>query len=335
MKKRKKIFSATIFFAVMIFAISSLALSASAASVPGDSPENPTTNLIELTAAIDAASGNVFLFNDRFINISETTPLASGESARIGVTKTANGGEFVQSGAVLADAKIFFADNGTFVEFFEDNKLRITSVCPHYNRTKEDCSVCDDCPADQLEINCEDTCAVCNPQTHFDVSTSTELADVLDAVPSGAAVTIRLMESFSHNSLILVYDKDITLDLNGFNLDVTLDETIDTMALMVVEGSFITTGEGKLNLTTGNNVTIYAENANVTITGSVTVKAGNVGIFASGDSTVIFNGDVTASGFQGIGIVADDNAFVTVNGNINTSGEQGRGVFIAGSSTVT
>ena len=145
----------------------------------------------------------------------------------------------------------------------------------------------------------------------------TSITDAIAAVPSGGTATIRLIKNINHVGLVDINGKNITLDLDGKNLNV---ENTSERALSVrnsgqiklkkpTDGEFNVTGikfgawiqEGIAEITnvtaTGNidNDGVYCQGANaeVTVFGNVTVRVGNSsnhGIHA------VYGGKVTVNG---------------------------------------
>lgn len=148
------------------------------------------------------------------------------------------------------------------------------------------------------------------------------LADAVAAARSGETIT--LLKEISDQTLIeLGTDKDVTIDLNGFNIG-------------FAEGSFFKVKGGKLHLTGRGKVHEQKPyDAPIKIWGSTTDVADY--------SVVIVDENVTLEGWAGIFITVNpdgsgvNHAFgvkVTVNGSINsvedTSGDDGHGVYING-----
>ncbi len=107
-------------------------------------------------------------------------------------------------------------------------------------------------------------------------STQYETLDAaVAAVPANIPTTIRLLKTIDRTStLILDGSKKITLDLNGYNLNITVTG-VSQAALDVMAGaSLATTGAGALNAS-GFIYGIYAiEGAVVNITGDVSATGG-------------------------------------------------------------
>lgn len=148
------------------------------------------------------------------------------------------------------------------------------------------------------------------------------LADAVAAAQSGETITL-LKEITDQNLIELGTDKDVTIDLNGFNIG-------------FAENSFFKVNGGKLHLTGSGKVYEQAPyDAPIKIWGSTTDVADY--------SVVTVDENVTLEGWAGIFITVNpdsngvNHAFgvkVTVAGTINsvkdTSGNDGHGVYING-----
>ncbi len=148
------------------------------------------------------------------------------------------------------------------------------------------------------------------------------LADAVAAAQSGETITL-LKEITDQNLIELGTDKDVTIDLNGFNIG-------------FAKGSFFQVNGGKLHLTgSGKVYELKPYDAPIKIWGSTTDVADY--------SVVTVDENVTLEGWAGIFITVNpdsngvNHAFgvkVTVDGTINsvqdTSGDDGHGVYING-----
>ena len=152
------------------------------------------------------------------------------------------------------------------------------------------------------------------------------LDEAVAAVPADTPTTLRLLQTIDRTStLILDGSKKITLDLNGFNLNIT---TASGAGLEVRQSASLTTsGAGTLNIS-GFIYGIYAEQgATVSITGNVSATGGHsesagdaIGIYAFESAgipvAVTVNGDV--SGY--VGVIVASGAEVTVTGSVTGVG---------------
>ncbi|MDR2568900.1 MAG: leucine-rich repeat protein [Oscillospiraceae bacterium] len=123
--------------------------------------------------------------------------------------------------------------------------------------------------------------------------------------------TIKLLQNIEHADSILIENKSLILDLNGFNFD--LSSSFDN-ALEVYNGSFETIGNGKFNVNESvvGASGINANYAEIDITGDI------AGLGAS-DSTIVINGNIIG-GNNNLHVGVFD-SIVTINGNIIASGE--------------
>ncbi|MGB4466114.1 MAG: S-layer homology domain-containing protein [Eubacteriales bacterium] len=132
---------------------------------------------------------------------------------------------------------------------------------------------------------------------------------------AGSTAIIKLLNSFTTHQSVIINNKDITLDLNGYTLKV--DTTADE-GLKVTNGTLDLKGEGELNVS-GKLYGVWANKGKVTVTN---VKAlGNdyadgIGVYADEDSKVYVLGDITANiGAQAKGHETQ----VIIHGKINRS----------------
>ncbi len=123
------------------------------------------------------------------------------------------------------------------------------------------------------------------------------LGAALAAVSSGETKTITLLENISYNQSISVdSEKNITIDLNGYDLSVTVDTY---HALYAVNGSLTISdegGDGELTVTATGFAAVYTGiNGNINITGTVMATGngnGDRGAWANG-GTITITGAVT------------------------------------------
>jgi hypothetical protein len=190
------------------------------------------------------------------------------------------------------------------------------------------------------------------------------ITDALAVAPSGTTIT--LLSDVTESSEIFVSGKDITLDLNGY--DLTISVAVRTALTVNDGGSVVLTGSGSLDVSSADGVGVevhgpgskatvttasgggtdllnptwcvgaYAWNGGaVTVTGDVSATGiEGIGVYASwGGSSVTVGGSVTASGARSIGAFADYEGTVTVNGNVSASSSDGVGTKATDVGTVT
>ena len=159
-----------------------------------------------------------------------------------------------------------------------------------------------------------------------------DLADALAAVQTGETKTIKLLQDIEYNTGIVVIDKSITFEPDGFDLNVTVAEA---HALEVGAGGEVWLDDsagGELNVM---NTDGYYSGLLVSGGGKATVtnvEGNHHGVNASGANTkVIVTGNVkTTRTSLGSAVVANNSAVVEVTGNA----EGGyRGVWANGTDT--
>ena len=148
----------------------------------------------------------------------------------------------------------------------------------------------------------------------------------LAAVPANTPTTIRLLQSINRTTTLFISgSKKITLNMNGFDLNINVTTQINGAALEVKQSSSLTTtGSGTFNAS-GFIYGIYAtEGAIVDITGDVSATGGystsygsTTGVYAYGSAgnhvVVTVNGNV--SGYVGVNTLSSSE--ISVNGNIS------------------
>lgn len=134
--------------------------------------------------------------------------------------------------------------------------------------------------------------------------------------------TIELLDDISHNSGISIGSKTITLDLSGYDLNVS--ESLGT-GLSVSNGGIALTGSGSFNVT-GYECGVYAYPGGVaTVTSvSATCNSGGVGIIAAGGGKVTVTGNVW-SDCDGI-IATGADSEVTVGGSVTVEANESWGI---------
>ncbi len=150
------------------------------------------------------------------------------------------------------------------------------------------------------------------------------LDEALAAVPDNTAATIRLLQTVNYTSTLTIYgSKKITLDLNGFDLNVTADSGA---ALDVGYGGSLTTtdtgagADGAMNLQGVTQGIIAHSSGRVDMTGDVTATGdtenheNGTGVEASGSGvSVTVHGSVSG---DICGVSADYSARVSVSGSV-------------------
>ena len=197
------------------------------------------------------------------------------------------------------------------------------------------------------------------------------LDGALTAVQDGD--TIQLLEDIDYDGGIVIEDKSVTFDLNGYTLNVVnsaVAGTVKEKSGLYVKGDAVVSlidasGEGEFNVTgwygvyaasteddtdsvTNNNTTVTvtsasgieagvtAYNSKVTVKGNVTSNDGGYGIIANYQySEVTVDGDVIAGGDGGTGVLANSLAKVTVKGNVSVNGVDSIGVRLFDDGDVT
>ena len=153
----------------------------------------------------------------------------------------------------------------------------------------------------------------------------TNLAGALAAVTDGQ--TIKLLQNIDYVTGILIENKSVTFNLNGFNLNVVCDNNDVTQngdALEVNGGEVKLTGAGEFNVTSIGDDTagIYAYNGGkATVTNATATGTNSYGVLASDATTeVTVHGDVTATGPNCVGALSEDGANITIDGVLTASG---------------
>ncbi|MCL2331885.1 MAG: hypothetical protein FWC54_00110, partial [Actinomycetia bacterium] len=152
------------------------------------------------------------------------------------------------------------------------------------------------------------------------------LATIVDATHT----TIKLLADISDTDGLEIIDKNITFDLNGFDLAIS-----NTGVGLYVDGGAVDyTGTGTFTASATDNHALFVDqnNASCTLTGVTADSAfGYAAVLAYPGATVIVNGDVTASG--NTYAVDAYGGTVTVNGNVTA--ENGSAVEAYGGASVT
>jgi len=140
-----------------------------------------------------------------------------------------------------------------------------------------------------------------------------DLSDALKAVKNNQ--TIKLLQNINYYNdqlAIHIYDKSITFDLNGFNLNVEAG-----LPLQVSNGGEVKlTGKGEFNVTSnglpGTTGVSVSNGGKATVTNATGSYSG---VSARNNANVTILGNATATNNDGSGVDAD-NSIVTVYGNV-------------------
>ena len=163
------------------------------------------------------------------------------------------------------------------------------------------------------------------------VNDQTTLTSALTAAQTGD--TIKLTANITYNSTIVIKNKSVTFDLNGYTLNVVnnaKEYTAEEMSGLYVKGNAAVAleGDGEFNVT-GSWYGVFAEcnegeSAEVTVTNATGIGRDGV---AAQHSKVTVKKDATSSGSTYSGVWASyENAEVIVEGNVYANGEMSMGV---------
>ena len=161
----------------------------------------------------------------------------------------------------------------------------------------------------------------------YNVSNSTELTSALNAIaalPAGSSATIKLLQSFTYNSGIVVNNKIITFDLNGMTLNVVSPGEYGLEVKNSGQVKLLDPTNGWLNVT-GLWCGVHATAGSmVEVTNAKAIGesgfSGFSGVYAgSAGSEVIVYGNVSldVGGSSNRGVWVRDGGKVTVNGKID------------------
>jgi uncharacterized repeat protein (TIGR02543 family) len=167
--------------------------------------------------------------------------------------------------------------------------------------------------------------------TVHNVNDQTTLTNALAAAQTGD--TIKLTADITYTSTIVIENKSVTFNLNGYTLNVVNnaeEDTAEEMSGLYVKGNAAVAleGDGEFNVT-GSWYGVFAEcnegeSAEVTITNATGIGRDGV---AAQHSKVTVKGDATSSGSTYSGVWASyENAEVIVEGNVYANGEMSMGV---------
>ncbi|MDD4564084.1 MAG: S-layer homology domain-containing protein [Eubacteriales bacterium] len=153
------------------------------------------------------------------------------------------------------------------------------------------------------------------------------LDEALADVPTGGEepTVINLLKSIDYNQSIVLDNKQITFELNGFILNV-YSEGEDHPALDVTNGGrVVLSGEGELNVK-GKNCGVYVFSETtpsaVTVTSAEATAAGGYAAFADGRASITVLEDVYSidTGKNGYGAIACDTAYIHIKGEAIVTG---------------
>jgi len=156
------------------------------------------------------------------------------------------------------------------------------------------------------------------------------LDEAIAAVPANTPTTIRLLKTIDRTSILTINgSKKITLDLNGYNLNIT---TASGAALEVKQNASLTTAGAGTVSASGFIYGIYAtEGAKIDITGNVSATGGYspaqgsaIGVYAyeSYGIPVIVTVNGNVSGYDGVIVLSG--AEVIINGDITAEQVAGK-----------
>ena len=149
------------------------------------------------------------------------------------------------------------------------------------------------------------------------------LSDALAAAVDGDKIS--LLKNIEYTDFIYIKDKDLTLDLNGFDLN--LNNT-NGDGLWVDNGSWNLTGEGEFNVT-AKYYAVYAYNggsATVTTATSTGDDGWSAAVASGSNSTITVLGDSLAEGIRGKAVYSTNSANIVVWGDAIATGYEGQAV---------
>ena len=171
-----------------------------------------------------------------------------------------------------------------------------------------------------------------NPVCTIDSAEYDTLEEALENAVDGDTIT--LLKSIEYNDHIHLANKNITLDLNGFNFN--LNNTAGD-GLWVENGSWDLAGEGEFNVTSKYYAVYAFGGGSVTVTNVTSSGDGGFpAALASGsDSTVTVPGDSVAEGTGGKAVYSANGANIVVWGDAIATGYEGQAVYApSGSATI-
>ncbi len=151
------------------------------------------------------------------------------------------------------------------------------------------------------------------------------LNDALADIPTGREepTIISLLKSIDYNQSIVLDNKQISFELNGFILNV-YSEDEDHPALEVINGGrVVLSGEGELNIK-GKNYGVFVSSETtpsaVTITSAEATAAGGTAAYADGRVSITVLEDVYSFQNGGYGAIAYDTAYIHIKGEAIATG---------------
>lgn len=155
------------------------------------------------------------------------------------------------------------------------------------------------------------------------------LNSALSAVSSGG--TIKLLKNYTSVQSSMIDNKNVTIDLNGYNLSIT---TTENEGLKVIRGTVALTGNGAFDVS-GRLYGVWAgSGSRVTVTNATATDTGSsgIGVYAISGSEVTVRKDVRGAVH---GVRAENmNTKVTVNGNVSSTAQITGAVHSAGQANV-
>ena len=136
------------------------------------------------------------------------------------------------------------------------------------------------------------------------------LDDALFAAVDGD--TIQLLTDIDYNHGLSFVEKDITFDLNGYNLNV---ENSTGNGLFANNSIVSITGGGEFNVSGTTRGVQALLGASVTVTSAHATSPSGIGVYAVVASQVTVEADVTATGEDGLGAYAESGSSISVGGN--------------------
>ena len=297
---------------------------------------------IDLSNIFMADESNVYLPDGKYITLG-TGANAPTAYMFAGVTKYANNGVFVSSGASAIHANRFFADNGDAI-VFEVGALRIVNTAGSFELLAQAIS---DAPV--------------GVPTTITVSRSLLMTGNIQ-IPAGKIITLasdieagRILTrsgNFAGNLFTVSAGASLTLDRVSMNSIRTTNVSNITGALVLVDGGEFTIGPNvnlynnqRTGSGTGGAVSVINSgkfymyggrihgNSNAGRAGGVGVESGGSFIMSGGE----IDNNISGSGGGGVGLYGGDSSFTMTGGTIkeNRAGNLNGGGVDANGGTVT
>ena len=264
------------------------------------------SSVIENNSTTNGAADNVTLNTDCYVTLGNGSNGAGapGPAMRVGVNKASNAGVFVQSGALLEHANLFFADNGCDI-VYEAGQLKIV-----------------------------------NPP----VSSYSALQQAVNNAPVNTPLIIKISQSFTMTGTITIPEgKDITITSDGTIRTLMRSAgftghlfTVETGASLTMEN--ITIDGNKNNVGNANGSLVYV-NGTFIMNNGTQLQKNNYNIGNGGGVCVDSYGVFTMSGGAisensstnyGGGVYVRNGIFTMTEGTIsdNTATYGGGGVYV-------